>query len=247
LAGWTPTLGGARRALSAGSKQRFISCLEEMPYQPDNRKLRLEKTKRCHVLIVDDSKLARTMVATAFRRIRPDWELQEATSAKAALDAIAGGSVVVGLVDFNMPGTDGLQLLAVGAMSKVLCGELMFATIFKAMQAMGVNALDKKHPVERYLRESLVFPLYDAGNIGMQMRKIWALCLIRILIRGPSPTPSRWRSRNRWKALARWSLPSDPAVTTRSRGLPATKAASMARFVHKEFPKACMKERLMQS
>jgi alkylation response protein AidB-like acyl-CoA dehydrogenase len=66
---------------------------------------------------------------------------------------------------------------AIGAMSKVLCGEMMFASIFKAMQAMGVNSLDKKHPVERYLRESIVFPLYDAGNIGMQMRKIWGVML----------------------------------------------------------------------
>jgi CheY-like chemotaxis protein len=64
------------------------------------------------VLIVDDSKLARMVVASAFRRIRPDWELQEATSAQAALDAIVRGSVDVALVDFNMPGTDGLELLA---------------------------------------------------------------------------------------------------------------------------------------
>jgi alkylation response protein AidB-like acyl-CoA dehydrogenase len=66
---------------------------------------------------------------------------------------------------------------AIGAMSKVLCGELMFSSIFRAMQAMGVNALDKRHPVERFMRESLVFPLYDAGNIGMQMRKIWGVML----------------------------------------------------------------------
>lgn len=64
---------------------------------------------------------------------------------------------------------------AVGAMSKVFCGETLFNAIFQAMQAMGVNALDRQHPVERYLRESLVFPLYDAGNIGMQMRKIWGV------------------------------------------------------------------------
>src|SRR5215472_13511511 len=61
---------------------------------------------------------------------------------------------------------------AVGAMSKVFCGELLFGAVFKAMQVMGVNALDRRHPVERYLREALVFPLYDAGNVGMQMRKI---------------------------------------------------------------------------
>ena len=63
-------------------------------------------------LIVDDSKLARMVMASAFRRIRPDWELIEATSAQAALDAISAGAVALALVDFNMPGTDGLELVA---------------------------------------------------------------------------------------------------------------------------------------
>jgi len=45
------------------------------------------------------------------------------------------------------------------------------------MQAMGVNSLDRAHPVEKFLREAAVFPLYDAGNIGMQMRKIWGVML----------------------------------------------------------------------
>ena len=66
---------------------------------------------------------------------------------------------------------------AVGAMAKVFCGEILFGAVFRAMQAMGVNALDKAHPVEKFLREALVFPLYDAGNIGMQMRKIWGVML----------------------------------------------------------------------
>ncbi len=64
------------------------------------------------VLVVDDSKLARMVMASALRRIRPDWEMVEATSAQDALDAISVGSVDVALVDFNMPGTDGLELLA---------------------------------------------------------------------------------------------------------------------------------------
>jgi CheY-like chemotaxis protein len=63
-------------------------------------------------LIVDDSKLARMVMANAFRRIRPDWALVEATSAEEALSAISAGSVDVVLVDFNMPVTDGLQLVA---------------------------------------------------------------------------------------------------------------------------------------
>jgi nitroalkane oxidase len=66
---------------------------------------------------------------------------------------------------------------AVGAVSKVFCGETLFTAVFRAMQAMGVNSLDKSHPMEKFLREAAVFPLYDAGNIGMQMRKIWGVML----------------------------------------------------------------------
>lgn len=64
------------------------------------------------VLIVDDSKLARMVMASAFRRIRPDWELIEAISAGEALQSIDNDDPDIVLVDFNMPGTDGLELLA---------------------------------------------------------------------------------------------------------------------------------------
>jgi alkylation response protein AidB-like acyl-CoA dehydrogenase len=64
---------------------------------------------------------------------------------------------------------------AIGAMAKVFCGETMFETVFQCMQVMGVNALDKVHPLQKYLRDVLVFPLYDAGNMGMQRRKIWGV------------------------------------------------------------------------
>ena len=65
-----------------------------------------------HVLIVDDSKLARMVMASAFRRLRPDWNLTEAINAEEALSAISAGTVDIALVDFNMPGTDGLELVA---------------------------------------------------------------------------------------------------------------------------------------
>ena len=64
------------------------------------------------VLIVDDSKLARMVMVSAFRRIRPDWRLTEAANADEALEAISAGSVDIALVDFNMPGTDGLELVS---------------------------------------------------------------------------------------------------------------------------------------
>jgi CheY-like chemotaxis protein len=63
-------------------------------------------------LIVDDSRLARMMMASAFGRIRPEWQLVETANADDALDAISAGSVDIALVDVNMPGTDGLALVA---------------------------------------------------------------------------------------------------------------------------------------
>ena len=64
---------------------------------------------------------------------------------------------------------------AFGAMSKVFCSETMFDTVYKCMQVMGVNSLDRSHPMEKFLREAAVLPIYDAGNIGMQRRKIWGV------------------------------------------------------------------------
>ena len=63
------------------------------------------------VLVVDDSKLARMVMASSFRRLRPDWELVEATGGDQALSAVGAG-VDIALVDFNMPGIDGLELVA---------------------------------------------------------------------------------------------------------------------------------------
>lgn len=64
------------------------------------------------VLIVDDSKLARMVMTNAFSRVRPDWHLVEASNADEALSAVSGQSVDIALLDFNMPGMDGLELLA---------------------------------------------------------------------------------------------------------------------------------------
>lgn len=60
----------------------------------------------------------------------------------------------------------------IGAMSKVFCTELMFDSVYKCMQVVGVNSYDKQHLFEKYLREAACFPIYDAGNMGMQRRRI---------------------------------------------------------------------------
>ena len=63
-------------------------------------------------LVVDDSKLARMVVRQALRDIHPDCAILEAaTSAEA--DRVAGaGALSAALIDFNMPGEDGLELAA---------------------------------------------------------------------------------------------------------------------------------------
>src|SRR3954454_9961822 len=71
------------------------------------------RDKEMHkVLIVDDSKLARMVMASAFRRIGPGWTLLKATSAADALQAISRGTVEIALIDFNMPDVDGLELVS---------------------------------------------------------------------------------------------------------------------------------------
>jgi alkylation response protein AidB-like acyl-CoA dehydrogenase len=64
---------------------------------------------------------------------------------------------------------------AIGAMAKVFSSETMFDVVYKCMQVMGINSLDKVHPLEKLLREATVLPIYDAGNVGMQRRKIWGV------------------------------------------------------------------------
>jgi acyl-CoA dehydrogenase len=60
----------------------------------------------------------------------------------------------------------------IGAMCKIHCTELMFDSVYKCMQVVGVNSADKVHVFEKYLREAAILPIYDAGNFGMQRRRV---------------------------------------------------------------------------
>ncbi|MDE1146252.1 MAG: response regulator [Azospirillaceae bacterium] len=62
------------------------------------------------VLIVDDSKLARIVVAKAIAAAQPGWTKVEAGNADEALAVLAQGQVDVAVLDFNMPGLNGLEL-----------------------------------------------------------------------------------------------------------------------------------------
>jgi CheY-like chemotaxis protein len=64
------------------------------------------------ILIVDDSKLARMAAAKALNALRPGWTRIEAASAEEALSAMQISAPDIALLDFNMPGRDGLDLAA---------------------------------------------------------------------------------------------------------------------------------------
>jgi CheY-like chemotaxis protein len=64
------------------------------------------------VLIVDDSKLARMAVVRVLSGLHPDWSTEEAGNADQALASFKQEPPDFVLLDFNMPGKDGLALAA---------------------------------------------------------------------------------------------------------------------------------------
>ncbi|MBF0310251.1 MAG: response regulator [Magnetococcales bacterium] len=62
------------------------------------------------LLIVDDSALARLMLRKHCAACRPDWTILEACNGEEALEMIAGEPVTLALIDFHMPGMNGLDL-----------------------------------------------------------------------------------------------------------------------------------------
>jgi len=62
------------------------------------------------VLIVDDSKLARIVLRKTISALQPEWATVEASNADEAVAAMDAHTVDVAVIDYNMPGRDGLAL-----------------------------------------------------------------------------------------------------------------------------------------
>jgi CheY-like chemotaxis protein len=62
------------------------------------------------VLIVDDSKLARIVAGKKIAALQPDWQRVEAGNADEALAALAAHPIDLAILDYNMPGRNGLEL-----------------------------------------------------------------------------------------------------------------------------------------
>lgn len=63
-----------------------------------------------------------------------------------------------------------------GAMAKIYGGEVAMECVYDCMRVVGINSYDRRsHPFDKLMRDVMCFPLYDAGNMGMQRRKIWGV------------------------------------------------------------------------
>lgn len=62
------------------------------------------------LMIVDDSKLARMAVIKLLDTLHPEWSRVEAANADEALRLVREQVPDIALVDYNMPGKDGLAL-----------------------------------------------------------------------------------------------------------------------------------------
>jgi alkylation response protein AidB-like acyl-CoA dehydrogenase len=60
-------------------------------------------------------------------------------------------------------------------MTKVYCSELAVQTVYDAMRVVGVESYLKTTPLERLMREAMVFPLYDGSNDGVRRRQLHAI------------------------------------------------------------------------
>ena len=111
------------------------------------------------VLIVDDSKLARMSVIKTLSALHPDWSRFEAGNADEALTQIEQQLPDIVLLDFNMPGKDGLVFAAElqqrhSRMSVALISANRQVEVIERAQAAGAAFLAKPL-TENALREFL--------------------------------------------------------------------------------------------
>jgi nitroalkane oxidase len=72
--------------------------------------------------------------------------------------------------DFERTGGRAQEL---AIMTKVYCSEAAVTTIYDCMRVVGIASYTKDlAPLERIMRNAMVFPLYDGGNQGVRRRQL---------------------------------------------------------------------------
>ena len=58
-------------------------------------------------------------------------------------------------------------------MAKVYCSEAATAAVWDCMRLVGITSYTKDlSPLERIMRDTMAFPLYDGGNLGIRRRQL---------------------------------------------------------------------------
>ena len=58
-------------------------------------------------------------------------------------------------------------------MTKVYCSEAAVETVYDCMRVVGIASCTKDlAPLEKIMRDAMVFPLYDGGNQGVRRRQL---------------------------------------------------------------------------
>lgn len=110
-------------------------------------------------LIVDDSSLARMLMRKIFTTSFQEWNILEAKDGEDALSRLDGVAIQLALIDFNMPGMNGLELAEkIIEKRPSLSIHLVTANIQERMkqraEAMGVGFVKK--PVNQQILTNLI-------------------------------------------------------------------------------------------
>lgn len=62
-------------------------------------------------------------------------------------------------------------------MAKVYCGELAVQLVYEAMRVVGVESYFTLSPLQRLMRDALVFPIYDGSNDGVRRRQLHSILM----------------------------------------------------------------------
>jgi nitroalkane oxidase len=72
--------------------------------------------------------------------------------------------------DFDRTNGDAQEL---AIMAKVYCSETATAAVWDCMRLVGIASYTKElSPLERIMRDTMAFPLYDGGNLGIRRRQL---------------------------------------------------------------------------
>lgn len=120
-------------------------------------------------------------------------------------------------LDFERTGGRAQEL---AIMTKVCCSEAAVTTIYDCMRVVGIASYTKDlAPLERIMRDAVVFPLYDGGNQGVRRRQLHEMLRQPAMTRcwppaghpgqavGPLPSQPRRLKRMSRSTIAKISAP----------------------------------------